>query len=61
MRDEKRTYFSLPPKIAPFKCSILTVLNSPEFSPIVEKLSFILILGMNLVKRGISCKIDDGN
>lgn len=25
MRDEKKTYFSLPPKIAPFKCSILTV------------------------------------
>jgi glycyl-tRNA synthetase len=45
--DKKRTYLSLSSKIAPFKCSILTVENSPEFSPIVEKLSFILILGMN--------------
>ena len=25
MRDEKRTYLSLPPRIAPVKCSILTV------------------------------------
>jgi glycyl-tRNA synthetase len=25
MRDEKRTYLNLPPRIAPVKCSILTV------------------------------------
>lgn len=36
MRDEKRTYFSLPPRIAPVKCSILTVMSSSEFTPTVE-------------------------
>ncbi len=25
MRDEKRTYLDIPPRIAPVKCSILTV------------------------------------
>jgi len=25
MRDEKRTYLCIPPKLAPVKCSILTV------------------------------------
>lgn len=55
MRDEKRTYLSLPPRMAPVKCSILTVMNSQEFTPVVESLR------KNLVKKGISCKVDDGN
>lgn len=39
MRDEKRTYLNLPPLMAPVKCSILTVINLPEFSPHVHFLS----------------------
>ena len=43
MRDEKRTYLSFPPRMAPVKCSILTVINKPEFVPIIENLSKIII------------------
>ena len=39
MRDEKRTYLSLPPRIAPVKCSILTVISSPEYQVIIQYLS----------------------
>ncbi len=38
MRDEKRTYLSFPPRIAPVKCSILTVINLPEFVPVIDDL-----------------------
>lgn len=55
MRDEKRTYLSLKPKIAPVKCSILTVQNSSEFVPVINDLRTAL------TKKGISCKVDDGN
>lgn len=41
MRDEKRTYLNLPPVMAPVKCSILTVINLPEFSKFVHFLSKI--------------------
>jgi glycyl-tRNA synthetase len=44
MRDEKRTYLNLPPRIAPVKCSILTVQNMPDFAPFIEKLSKILMI-----------------
>lgn len=36
MRDEKRTYLSLPVRVAPVKCSILTVVNTPEYKPFVD-------------------------
>ena len=39
MRDEKRTYLNLTPLIAPVKCSILTVINLPEFQSFVHYLS----------------------
>lgn len=42
MRDEKRTYLNLPPLMAPVKCSILTVINLPEFSQYVHFLSIFL-------------------
>ena len=45
MRDEKRTYLSFPPRMAPVKCSILTIMNSPEFTPTVETIS------TNIIKR----------
>ena len=61
MRDEKRTYLSLKPKIAPVKCSILTVQNSSEFVPVINDLSNKFYAGTALTKKGISCKVDDGN
>ena len=55
MRDESRTYLLLPPKMAPVKCSILTVQNDPEFSPLIESIRKLL------TKRGISSRVDNGN
>ena len=37
--DENRTYFSLPPVIAPIKCSLLPLSNNPDFNPMVAQLS----------------------
>ena len=37
--DEQRTYFSLPPLVAPIKCSVLPLSNNPDFNPIVKELS----------------------
>jgi len=36
--DEKRTYFALPPVIAPLKCSVLPLSGNDEFVPFVKKL-----------------------
>lgn len=35
-QDEQRRYFSLPPIIAPYKCSILPLSNNTQFTPIVR-------------------------
>ena len=40
--DDKRTWLNLPPLIAPTKCSVLPLSNSPEFTPYVEDLSAAL-------------------
>jgi len=53
--DEQRTYFSLPPVIAPLKCSVLPLSNNPEFSPLVAELSKQLTL------HDISHRIDDSS
>jgi len=53
--DEQRTYFSLPPVIAPLKCSVLPLSNNTEFSPIVSDLS------RKLTDNDISHKIDDSS
>merc|ERR1719244_1714913 len=37
--DEQRTFFSLPPVIAPLKCSLLPLSNNPDFEPIVSDIS----------------------
>lgn len=44
--DEKRTYFALPPVIAPLKCSVLPLSGNDEFVPFVKKLckKYFLIL-----------------
>lgn len=38
MRSKERTYLHLPPKIAPYKCSILTVINDERFDTYVKQL-----------------------
>lgn len=53
--DEKRTYFALPPVIAPLKCSVLPLSGNDEFVPFVKKLS------QELTKVDISHKVDDSS
>ncbi|KAK3109174.1 hypothetical protein FSP39_024641 [Pinctada imbricata] len=51
--DEKRTYLSLPPVIAPYKCSVLPLSSKPDFRDLVSDLS------RNLTRCDISHKVDD--
>ncbi|EEB20131.1 glycyl-tRNA synthetase, putative [Pediculus humanus corporis] len=51
--DEQRTFLSLPPLVAPIKCSILPLSGKVEFVPFVKKLS------EELTKLDISYKVDD--
>jgi len=53
--DDKRTWLNLPPLIAPTKCSVLPLSNSPEFTPYVENLSAALR------KLGIPNKVEDSS
>lgn len=53
MRDKKRTFLSLPPKIAPIKCSILPLISSEKFEATIHNLK------VNLNKVGVSSKVDD--
>lgn len=36
--DEARNYFSLPPSVAPLKCSVLPLSNNPDFIPFVKRI-----------------------
>jgi len=36
--DDQKTYFSLPPIIAPLKCSVLSMSSNPELAPFVRQL-----------------------
>ncbi|XP_003745656.2 glycine--tRNA ligase [Galendromus occidentalis] len=51
--DEQRTYFSLPPIVAPLKCSVLPLSGNAEFVPLVTKLS------AELTRCDVSHKVDD--
>jgi len=53
--DEQRTYFSLPPVIAPLKCAILPLSNNPDFGPLVAEIS------SQLTECDVSHKIDDSS
>ncbi|XP_017791329.1 PREDICTED: glycine--tRNA ligase [Habropoda laboriosa] len=53
--DEKRTYFSLPPIVAPLKCSVLPLSGNDEFVPFAKELS------QNLTKVDVSHKVDDSS
>eukprot|EP00331_Platyophrya_macrostoma_P032449 CAMPEP_0176458138 /NCGR_PEP_ID=MMETSP0127-20121128/32406_1 /TAXON_ID=938130 /ORGANISM="Platyophrya macrostoma, Strain WH" /LENGTH=634 /DNA_ID=CAMNT_0017848633 /DNA_START=45 /DNA_END=1949 /DNA_ORIENTATION=+ len=54
MRNERRTYLSLPAKLAAYKASILPVISHADFAPIIQKIT------SNLKRFGISSKVDDG-
>ncbi|XP_063988643.1 glycine--tRNA ligase [Diachasmimorpha longicaudata] len=53
--DEMRTYLSLPPVVAPLKCSVLPLSGNPEFVPFVKELS------QGLTKVDVSHKVDDSS
>ncbi|XP_065804661.1 glycine--tRNA ligase [Labrus bergylta] len=53
--DEQRTYFSFPPTVAPYKCSILPLSQNQEFVPFVQQLSEAM------TKNGVSHKVDDSS
>ncbi|KAK7866632.1 hypothetical protein R5R35_011539 [Gryllus longicercus] len=53
--DEQRTFFSLPPVVAPLKCSVLPLSGNPEFQPFVKKLS------QELTRCDVSHKVDDSS
>lgn len=55
MRDAKRTYLLLPPRIAPVKCSLLSVISNSTYTKQLKEIKKALTV------RGISCKVDDGN
>ncbi|OQR69021.1 glycine--tRNA ligase-like [Tropilaelaps mercedesae] len=51
--DEQRTYLTLPPIVAPLKCSVLPLSGNAEFIPIVTRVS------NSLRSCDISHKVDD--
>lgn len=53
--DEQRSYFSLPPVVAPLKCSVLPLSNNAEFTPFVKKISSAL------TSVDVSHKVDDSS
>ncbi|XP_017138343.1 glycine--tRNA ligase [Drosophila miranda] len=53
--DDQRCYFTLPPLVAPLKCSILPLSNNAEFQPYTQKLS------SSLTKAELSHKVDDSS
>jgi len=53
--DEQRTYFALPPVVAPYKCSVLPLSGNPEFTPLVRQLS------RALTDQDVPHKVDDSS
>ncbi|KAK0166702.1 hypothetical protein PV327_004192 [Microctonus hyperodae] len=53
--DEMRTYLSLPPVVAPLKCSVLPLSGNAEFIPFVKQLS------QGLTHVDMSHKVDDSS
>ncbi|GIX92981.1 glycine--tRNA ligase [Caerostris darwini] len=53
--DEMRTYFALPPVIAPLKCSVLPLSGHSDFAPFVSTLS------QDLTKNEVSHRVDDSS
>ncbi|KAG8231863.1 hypothetical protein J437_LFUL011768 [Ladona fulva] len=53
--DEQRTFFSLPPVVAPLKCTVLPLSNNPQFQPFIKRLS------EGLTQVDVSHRIDDSS
>ncbi|KZS14907.1 Glycine--tRNA ligase [Daphnia magna] len=53
--DGQRTYFSLPPVIAPLKCSVLPLSNNADFVPYIRQLS------RDLTAVDVSNRVDDSS
>lgn len=53
--DEQRTYFALPPTVAPMKCVVLPLSGNSEFQPFVRELS------QELISVDVSHKVDDSS
>jgi len=53
--DEQRCFFSLPPVVAPLKCSVLPLSTNPEFVPFVKQIS------QALTRVDVSHKVDDSS
>lgn len=53
--DEQRCFFSLPPGVAPLKCSVLPLSTNADFVPFVKKIS------QALTKVDVSHKVDDSS
>jgi len=53
--DENRTYFALPPVLAPYKCSILPLSGNPNFKPLVS------VLSRQLTECDVSHRVDDSS
>ena len=52
--DKARTFFSLPPEIAPLKCSILPLISNEQYYEIVDEIK------SQLIKLNLSSKVDEG-
>ncbi|KAK2143215.1 hypothetical protein LSH36_864g00036 [Paralvinella palmiformis] len=50
--DEQRSWLSLPPVVAPYKCSVLPLSNNPDFESFVKQLS------ESLTRFEVSHKVD---
>jgi len=37
--DAERRYFTIPPSVAPYKCSILPISNKPDFEPSIREIT----------------------
>ncbi|KAF7232882.1 hypothetical protein EG68_07776 [Paragonimus skrjabini miyazakii] len=53
--DEQRTYLSVNPTLAPYKCSVLPLSNHPDFSPFIRELSGAL------TRLGVTHRIDESS
>lgn len=38
-KDVERRFFTIPPLVAPYKCSVLPISNKPEFDPFISTIS----------------------
>ena len=62
--EASRTYFVFPPLIAPFKCSILPLINHPDIMarvPLLSRYILCIYIERMLIENGISNRVDDSS